>query len=111
MGDAKALQISKLWGMAYSATMTANQAAAMQIAIWEIVAGDLFSVSGSDYGASVLLNQLATYAGPVANLVALTGPGQDYVIQSVPEAGATVILLGLGMLATVGMKRLRGRVA
>lgn len=107
MGDAKALQISKLWGMAYSATMTASQAAAMQIAIWEIVAGDLFSVSGSDYGASLLLQQLETYAGPVANLVALTGPGQDYVIQSVPEAGATLLMLGIGMAGIIGVKRFR----
>jgi hypothetical protein len=107
MGDAKALQISKLWGMAYSATMTASQAAAMQIAIWEIVAGDLFSVSGSDYGASLLLQQLETYAGPVANLVALTGPGQDYVIQSVPEAGATLLMLGIGMAGMIGVKRFR----
>lgn len=109
MGDAKALQISKLWGMAYSATMTASQAAAMQIAIWEIVAGDLFSVSGSDYGASLLLQQLGSYTGPVANLVGLTGPGQDYVVQSVPEAGATALLLAIGMLGMAGMKRLQIR--
>ncbi|HEX7859929.1 MAG TPA: hypothetical protein VF773_06375 [Verrucomicrobiae bacterium] len=104
MGELKAAQISKLWGMAFSATMTASQAAAMQIAIWEIVAGDLFSVSGNDFGASVLLGKLATYSGPAANLVGLTGPGQDYVIASVPDGGATALLFLIGFGAMSAAK-------
>ena len=107
MGVLKAEKISKLWAMAYSPAMTAERAAAMQIAIWEIVAGDLFSVSGSDYGAATLLAQIDTYTGPAANLIALTGPGQDYVIATVPEAGATLLLLaiGTGALAFFGRSR------
>lgn len=118
MGDAKALLISKLWGMAYSPTMTASQAAAFQIALWEIVGGPNFTLIGFDYGASDLLNQVTTYNGPVAILTALTGPGQDYVVPDlsrttgVPDGGATLGLLGFAVagLAVVRV-RLRKEVA
>lgn len=100
MGAVKADQIARLWTMAYSPTMTASQAAAFQIAIWEIVGGTLFKVIGNDYGAQTLLSSLATFTGPGANLIGLTGPGQDYVIQdvrtrpsAVPDQGATILLL------------------
>ena len=107
MGAEKAEQISKLWGLAFSPSMTANAAAAMQLAIWEIVAGDLFTIkSSTDYGAGALLAQLHSYEGPKADLIALTGDGQDYVIARVPEGGATLILLGLGLCA-IGLFRLR----
>ncbi len=61
MGLAKADQISKLWGMAYSSSMSADAAAGMQLAIWEIVAGDLFKIkSANDYGAAALIAQLGS---------------------------------------------------
>ena len=110
MGAAKADQISKLWAMAYSPTMTASQAAGFQIAIWEIVGGPSFSLFGSDYGASALFASLASFTGPGANLIALTGPGQDFVIQdfrpsAVPEGGMTVTLLALGVTGIVILRR------
>ena len=83
MGAIKADEISRLWTMAYSPTMTASQAAAFQIAIWKIVGGPSFSIFGNDYGANSLLASLATFSGPGASLIGLTGPGQDYVIQDV----------------------------
>lgn len=108
MGQTKADQISKLWGMPFSPTMSANAAAAMQLAIWEIVAGDKFTITGSrDYGAGQLLLDLASYNGPKANLIALTGPGQDYVIATVPEGGATLVLLGLGVCGLAAFRRTR----
>ena len=111
MGAAKAEKISKLWAMAYApfaSTIGNSAAAAIQIAIWEIVAGDDFTVVGSDYGASLLLQQLASYTGEAAHLVALSGPGQDYVVERVPEAGATVLLLSMGLCAMGLLRRFRG---
>lgn len=94
MGLTKADDISKLWAMAYSPNMSAELAAGLQIAIWETVGGDNFSVSGNDYGAGILLQGLADYSGPGAKLIALSGPGQDYVIPT-PEGGSTLTFLAL----------------
>src|ERR1700730_7457451 len=52
MNSTQATEISDLWAMVYSPTMSANNAAGLQIAIWEIVGGSKFSVLGNDYGAS-----------------------------------------------------------
>lgn len=110
MGAAKAQQISKLWAMAYSPTMTASQAAGFQIALWEIVGGPNFSIIGFDYGASSLIAQIASYTGPVAILTALTGPGQDYVVQdpnrqaAVPDSGTTLALLALSATGLVAVR-------
>ncbi len=60
MGATKAEAIRKLWAMAYSPNMTSEEAAGLQLAIWETVAGDNFSVSGNDYGASFCCSGLKT---------------------------------------------------
>jgi hypothetical protein len=107
MGAAKADEVSKLWAMAYSRSMTAPQAAGFQIAIWEIVAGSDFSVvGGSDYGASVLLQEVAQYQGNGANLIALTGPGQDYCLQT-PDTGTTLSFLAMSLLCLVCVRGFR----
>jgi outer membrane biosynthesis protein TonB len=80
----QALEISDLWAMFYSPNMTTNKAAGLQLAIWEIVGGDHFTVIGKDYGSGSMLAALQTYSGPGANLIALTGPGQDYVVLTPP---------------------------
>ena len=103
--------ISKLWAMAYTSIGSdAQKAAAFQIAIWEIVGGSDFHLTSlNDYGASLLLTQAMAYAGPGANLIALTGPGQDYVIagpSSVPDSGSTVVLLSSTLLALFLAKRI-----
>jgi hypothetical protein len=111
MGANSALVISRLWGSYYSPSMSAGQAAGLQIAIWETVAGSLFKLDSlNDYGASTLLNTVTSlnYSGPIADLVGLSGPGQDYVVGSVPDGGSTATLLGLvfcGLFAVA--KRLR----
>ena len=100
MTTAQAVQIGKLWSMCYSTTMSASTAAGMQIAIWDIVGGSNFSITGSDYGARNMLSSLTTYTGAGADLVGLTGAGQDYVVKRtaalvVPDQGSTLCLLGL----------------
>jgi len=107
MGAAKAEEISKLWAMDYSPLMTAPRAAGLQIAIWEIVGGSDFSlVGGSDYGASVLLEEVAHYSGDGASLIALTGPGQDYCVP-VPDSGTTLSFLAMTLLCLVSVRSFR----
>lgn len=111
MNSTQATEIRDLWAMLYSPTMSANNAAGLQIAIWEIVGGNKFSVLGNDYGASAMLAQLNSFTGTGAHLIALSGPGQDYVVPSssgtggennppgVPENGSTLKFLALAALA------------
>ena len=82
-----ATEISDLWAMFYNPGMKENKAAGLQLAIWEIVGGDDFSVIGKDYGANLMLAALRSYSGPGAGLIALTGPGQDYVVLTPPGQG------------------------
>jgi hypothetical protein len=109
-----ATEIEDLWIEFYSPTMSAPAAAGLQVAIWELVvsntiatpatAADVVTFSGNTYSASADLASLATFTGTPANLEALTGPGQDYVIyipsyppigQAAPDGGVTFIMLAL----------------
>src|SRR6476619_3467187 len=83
----EAIEISDLWAMFYNPGMKENKAAGLQLAIWEIVGGDDFSIIGKDYGANLMLAALQSYSGPGAGLIALTGPGQDYVVLRPPGQG------------------------
>jgi hypothetical protein len=87
LSASEATEISDLWAMFYNPGMKENKAAGLQIAIWEIVGDDDFSVIGKDYGASRMLAALRSYSGPGARLIALTGPGQDYVVLTPPGQG------------------------
>jgi len=87
LSASEATEISDLWAMFYNPGMKENKAAGLQLAIWEIVGGDDFSVIGKDYGASLMLAALRSYSGPGAGLIALTGPGQDYVVLTPPGQG------------------------
>src|SRR4030095_13141889 len=80
LSASEATEISDLWAMFYNPGMKENKAAGLQLAIWEIVGGDDFSIIGKDYGANLMLAALGSYSGPGAGLIALTGPGQDYVV-------------------------------
>jgi len=104
MGTASALQIEQLWGHYYSHGMGDQNAAGLQIAIWELVGGANFHLdSGNDYGAGVMLAWVIAHpTAPAANLIAVTGPGQDYVIPcTVPDGGQTALLLGAGLAGLV----------
>jgi hypothetical protein len=107
-----ARDIEILWTEFYSPTMSSQSAAGLQIAIWDLVSsnavatGELppseaFSVTSYDYGASADLATLVGYDGPVDTLTALSGPGQDYVVDSVPDGGQTLILLALAAGAMI----------
>jgi hypothetical protein len=126
MNAATAHNIEDLWAEYYSPTMSSYNAAGLQIAIWELISAnavandglpsyDAFSLNGSDYGASADIASLATYQGPAANLIALTGPGQDYVVDSVPDGSATLIMLALTLgallLARAAMIKSKSQVA
>lgn len=114
MGAQKAAAISKLWAMAYSPTMTQNQAAALQLAIWDcvvdldynITAGG-FHVIGNNYGAQTLLNNVQTYSGG-ADLFAVTSCQYQDFVTGVPVPGA--LALGSLGLTIVGWFRSRRRV-
>ena len=107
LNDFTTTEIEDLWAEYYSPTMSSPSAAGLQIAIWELVSsnaiasdglpvGDAFTItSGNDYGASTDLASLPSYNGPAANLIALTGPGQDYVIAAIPDGGVTFIMLAM----------------
>jgi hypothetical protein len=117
MGADAAKQVEQLWQMYYSAGMTNENAAGLQIAIWEIVSaspnvvasGNTFQlVSANDYGAASMIASL-TSSSPTANLAAVTGPGQDYVI-GVPDGGSTALLLGMGLVGiALGFRRRQKR--
>jgi VPDSG-CTERM motif len=87
LSASEAIEISDLWAMFYNPGMKENKAAGLQLAIWEIVGGDDFSIIGKDYGANLMLAALQSYSGPGAGLIALTGPGQDYVVLTPPGQG------------------------
>jgi hypothetical protein len=97
MGAATALKIEQLWAQFYSHTMSNQNAAGLQIAIWELVGGVNFQLNSSpDYGAGDMLAWVNSHPdATAANLIAVTGPGQDYVIPNVPDAAQTALLLGL----------------
>lgn len=103
----QALLIGALWAIAYSPAITADGAAALQLAIWEVIGGDDFTLlSGKDYGAAALLTAAKTYTGPQPNLIGLTGPGQDYIVAvaRVPDGGFTVLLLGISLIGVAAFQ-------
>ncbi len=106
MASVEATKIEQLWQYAYAPTMTAAQAAGLQIAIWEVIGsgasgGATFRLNGYDYGAGGLLTWVNNNPNAsAANLLGLTGPGQDYVIPNsggggdpVPDGGTTLSLV------------------
>lgn len=118
MSSGTALEIERLWGSYYSPTISATAAAGMQIAIWELIGGNSFSLSSpNDFGAAGFLAavQDPAYDGPVADLVGLTGLGQDYGVASpsvealtrvAPEGSSTASLLGMAVVTMlVGLRR------
>ncbi|MGH7996468.1 MAG: beta strand repeat-containing protein [Opitutaceae bacterium] len=93
MGTTVALEIEQLWDKYYSSNMSDSTAAGLQIAIWNLVTASItaqtngaytYSLdSSNDYGASAMIawvedNPDAT----AANLYAVSGNGQDYVVSA-----------------------------
>jgi hypothetical protein len=114
MGAATALKIEQLWAQYYSVGMSGQNAAGLQIAIWDLVGGANFQLDSSpDYGAGDMLAWVNNNpTASAADLIAVTGPGQDYVIPngpniphfSVPDGGTTALLLGMGLISLIIMR-------
>ena len=111
MGSTAATDIEKLWAAYYSPSMDSQDAAALQVAIWEDIAVNAttpytLTVSGNDpvtTEATAMIANLVNLSAQ-ADLVGLVGPNgpsgeQSYVV-AVPEpTTAGCFLLGLGALA------------
>jgi hypothetical protein len=113
MTPAEATIIRRLWALAFPQIgNNAARAAGLQIAMWMVVGGSNFHLtSGNDYGASLLLATVTApgYNGPSAYLIALTGPGQDYVMELVTDGGTTLSLFGLAIIGLAIFGLLRSR--
>ena len=111
MGSLAATDIKKLWAAYYPAASVNNQdAAALQVAIWEDVAAKVGTYTITVSGNDPVTTEAATMLGSLGSLTAqadlqgLVSPdGQNYVvpfIAPVPEpTTAGCFLLGLGALA------------
>ena len=108
MGAASALTIEELWAAHYSPNMSATNAATLQLAIWDVVGGSKFTTtSGLNLAAETWINTANSGHGPAANLLGLTGSGQDYVVMATPEPGSmTLLVAGLLALLVVMRKRI-----
>jgi hypothetical protein len=116
MGLAAAKQIEQLWAAFYSSSISNINAAALQIEIWTVVdggvAGGTFSLISIDHDSAAVTAEIATMAAflannpnaPTADLIAVTGAGQDYVIP-VPDGGTTLCLLGLALVGLGAVRR------
>jgi hypothetical protein len=114
MGITTATEIGQLWQQYYTPSIANTTAAALQIEIWELVDAAVGDASFTLNSAPTsVLNSLASMQNwlatnpnaPAANLTALTGPGQDYVIDPVPDSGMTVALLGLALIGLLSFRK------
>jgi hypothetical protein len=123
MTPAAASEIALLYAYVYALPenagkphgITAENAAGLQIAIWQIIAastgGDFSLMPGQqDFGAQGFRNivEAPGYTGPKANLIALKtvgASGQDYLVPNVPDGGATALLLVFGTTALLAFRR------
>jgi len=101
MGAETALEVSQLYEEYYSPTMSNATAAGLQIAIWTLVSASVelntdgaswYTLnSGDDYGASTMIAWVqANPTAATADVVAITGVGQDYLVQAAALPSATI---------------------
>jgi hypothetical protein len=114
MGVAKATDIAKLWDMAYDPGMSEDDAAALQLAIWEVLVDSVYDVASGGFSttwgsralAQTFLGNLSTHSG-TANVYGLTNDTyQDFV--TVPDHEPTsLLLIGTSLLCLVFVGRKR----
>lgn len=107
MGASAAIDIEKLWAQYFPAASANNQdAAALQVAIWEEVAQSVgtytLTFSGNDPVTTEATTMLANLPNLTAqaNLEGLTSPdGQNYVVSAPEPTTAGCLMIGVGVLA------------
>lgn len=124
MDLARAEKLAKLWGGYADEATTNDNAAAFQLAVWNIVYDNDASVSAGTFKTTTAgnfvatadswLSALETYEGPIANLAALTSrTAQDQLVEmplppNVPVPLPAAGWAGLAMLAGLaGTRKLR----
>jgi hypothetical protein len=114
MGVTTATEIEQLWQNYYTPGISNNTAAALQIEIWKLVDAAVttgtFTLNSAPSAVLSTLSSMQTWLAanphaPTANLIAVTGPGQDYVIPLVPDGGSTLVLLGLGFIGLMAFRK------
>jgi hypothetical protein len=104
MGSVAATDIEKLWAAYYSPSMNNQDAAALQVAIWEVIAANVgtytISVSGNDpvtTEAATMLDSLGSLSAQ-ADLQGLVSPtAQNCVVLAPEPASAFLMTIGLGL--------------
>jgi hypothetical protein len=124
MGSTAATDIEKLWAAYYPDASATNQdAAALQVAIWEDVASYVGTYNLTFSGNDAVTNEAAAMLANLpnlsdeANLEGLVSPtGQNYVVpvpnnvEPVPEPTAGCFLVGLGVLACLQRLKIGRRI-
>ena len=116
MNASGAVDVEKLWAAYFSPTMGAQDAAALQLAIWEAVAtgNGTYTVtsnpSGPYYNGAVATEAAGEIASlshltAQADLIALTSSTEQNFVVAVPEP--TTIMAGVLMLLPFGASTLR----
>ena len=110
MGVNHAIAIEKLWAAYYTPVMTAQDAAALQVAIWESLGDNTLGYTVTVSGNAAVTTEAATELASVPGLTALAGleglvspDGQNYVV--VPEP--TTMIAGALLLLPFGASTLR----
>ena len=111
MGSAHAIEIEKLWAAYYSPTMDNQDAAALQVAIWESLGDGTLGYTVIASGNALVTTEAANMLSNLGNLIAradlqgLVSPdGQNYVVL-VPEP--TTMIAGALLLLPFGASTLR----
>lgn len=121
MGELTEKKIEQLWEHYYSTGINKVTAAALQLSIWCLVDAavsngtySLVSIDADSAAVKTKMAEMNTFLSENpnakrANLVAITGRPQDYVIEAVPDAFSSLALLSLGLGGLALLRRRSAR--